>query len=101
MCRLPHFINNAYGLHKKAAPFIRKPPAQASQRKSLAGTSKGDNVHRRERSAVKLGNIAHMGHIREVAPGDGYTLRHDLAGPQGADAVKRSGIGKAPYAVKK
>ena len=101
MCRLPHFINTAYGLHEKAAPFIRKPPAQTRQRKPLAGTSKGDNVHRRERSAVKLGNITHMGHIREVPPGDRYALRYDLAGPQGADAVKRSGIRKAPYAVKK
>ena len=50
---------------------------------------------------MKLGNVAHRNHIREVVPGDGYAFRHDLAGPQGADAVKRSGIGKTSYAVKK
>ena len=50
---------------------------------------------------VQLSDVPQVLHVREVAPGDGYALRHDLAGPQGADAVKRSGIGKAPYAVKK
>ena len=50
---------------------------------------------------MELGNISHMSHIREVPLCDSYTLRHDLTGPQGADAVKRSGIGKASYTVKK
>ena len=50
---------------------------------------------------MKLGNVAHMSHVREVAPGDRYALRHDLAGPQRADAIKRGGIGKTAYAVKK
>ena len=101
MCRLPHFINNSYGLHEKAASLIREAPAQAGQRKPLAGTSKSDNIHGRQLRAVQPGNVAHMNHIREVAPGDGYALRYDLAGPQGADAVKRSGIGETSYAVKK
>ena len=68
---------------------------------TLAGTSKSDNIHGRQLRAVQPGNVAHMNHIREVVPGDGYALRYDLAGPQGADAVKRSGIGETSYAVKK
>lgn len=49
---------------------------------------------------MELGNVPHMGHAGEVAFRDGHALRHDLAGPQGADAIKRSGIGETSYAVK-
>ena len=100
MCRLPHFIHNAYGLQKEAAAFVRQPPALSADGKPLARASKGHNVYRRERSAVKLGDVPHMDHIRKMPPGNGYALRHDLAGPQGAYAIKRGGIGKAAYAVK-
>ena len=100
MCRLPHFVNYAYSFHKKAAALIGQPPALTSQREPLARASKGDNIHGRERPAVKPGNIPHMGHVREVALCDRHALRHDLTGPQRTDTVKRSGIGKPPYAVK-
>jgi len=50
---------------------------------------------------VEPGDVPHMGHMREVVVGNGYALRHDLAGSQGTDAIKRGGVGKTAYAVKK
>ena len=101
MCRLPHFVNYAYSLHEKAAALVGQPPALTGKREPLARASKCDNVHGRERPAMEPGNGTHMGYVREVPLCDGHTLRHDLTGPQGTDAVKRGGIGKTPYAVKK
>ena len=100
MCGLPHFVNYTHSLHKKAATLISQPPALTSQREPLARASKCDNIHGRECPTVEPGNVAHMGHVREVALCDRHALRHDLTGPQRADAVKRSGIGETSYAVK-
>lgn len=101
MCRLPHFINYPYGLHEKAAPFVRQPPALARQRQPLTRAAKCHDVHRRELPAVKLGDVPGVGHVREVFSCHRHAGRDDLACPQGCDIVKRSGVGKAPYAVEK
>ncbi len=50
---------------------------------------------------MKPGDIPQVNHVREVPLGNRNALRGDLAGPKGTDTVKRSGIGKASYAVKK
>ncbi len=101
MCRLPHFINYPYGLHEKAAPFVRQPPALARHRKPLTRAAECHDVHRREFSAVELGHVPGVGHIREMPLRHRHAGRDDLACPQGCDIVKRSGVGKAPYAVEK
>ena len=44
-----------------------------------------------ENAAVKPGNVPQVRHVREVPLGNGYALRDDLAGPQGADSIKRGG----------
>ena len=101
MCSLPHFINYPHSLHEKAAAFISQTPALARQGQPLARGAKGDNVHRGEPPAMEPGNISHVDLVREVPLCDGHALRHDLTGPQSADAVKRGGIGETSYAVKK
>ncbi len=50
---------------------------------------------------MELSDVPHVGHIRKMPLCNGHALRHDLAGPQGADTIKRSGIGETSYAVKK
>ena len=49
---------------------------------------------------MELCNIAHMRHRRQIAPGNGHRLGHDLAGPQGLDSEEFSRIGETPDSVK-
>ena len=81
MCRLPHFINYPYGLHEKAAPFVRQPPALARQRQPLTRAAECHDVHRRELPAVELGHVPGVGHIREMPFCYGHTGRDNLACP--------------------
>jgi hypothetical protein len=97
---LPHFINNSYGFVKEAAALADHACPAARRTQVLAGRTEGDYLHRRERGAVELCDVADVRHFGKVAHGYGHRLRQYLAGPQRLYPEKSTGIGEAPYAVK-
>ena len=55
---------------------------------TLTWAAECHDVHRREFSAVELGHVPGVGHVREVLPRHQHAGRDDLACPQGRDIVR-------------
>jgi hypothetical protein len=77
----PHLKYNSYGLVKETTALADHAGSSARRRKVLARRAEGDYVHRRERGAVELRDVADVRHFGKVPYGHGHRLRQYLAGP--------------------
>lgn len=84
---LSHLLYDPDLFHEQAGALSGKPSPFPGQTQILARRAPGDNIHRREFSALQTGDIPDMEHIRE--PLSGHLNREvlDFTCPNWLDAV--------------